>query len=164
MIIWKPLVGECLERMKEPTNKVDKNDVSLVRTNSHCKGEVVVHVQQKSPWLYPYFYPCPTALWASLQPENTSTIEMNMDWSFLQIYNPYIFMGMKRLSNWLKKENNKDRRKLKRSCKTSFKLKCIQISCKKCLILDVSATEWSILGDNVNWDLKMMSTIQRCPL
>ena len=102
MIIWKPLVGECLERMKEPTNKVDKNDVSLVRTNSHCKGEVVVHVQQKSPWLYPYFYPCPIALWASLQPENTSTIEMNTDWKFLQIYNPYIFMEQKRPLKWLK--------------------------------------------------------------
>ena len=44
MIIWKPLVGEFLERMKELINKVDKNIVYLVRTNSHCKGEVVVHV------------------------------------------------------------------------------------------------------------------------
>ena len=34
--------------LKEPINKVDKNVVSLVRTNSHCKGEVLVHVQQKS--------------------------------------------------------------------------------------------------------------------
>ena len=89
--------------MKEPINEVDKNVVSLVRTNSHCKGEVVVHVQQKSPWLYPYFYPCPIALWASLQPEKTSAIEMNTDEDFLQIYNPYIFMELKRSLNWLKK-------------------------------------------------------------
>ena len=79
MIIWKPLVGECLQRVKEPNNKVDKNALSLVPTNSHCKGEVVVHVQQKFPLLYPYFYGCPIALWTSLQLENTSTIEMNTD-------------------------------------------------------------------------------------
>ena len=49
MIICKPLFGECLQRVKEPINKVDKNAGSLVRTNSHCKGEEVVLVQQKSP-------------------------------------------------------------------------------------------------------------------
>ena len=48
--------------MKEPIKKVDKNAVSLVRTNSHCKEEVVVHIQQKFPLLHPYFYLCPTAL------------------------------------------------------------------------------------------------------
>ena len=62
MIIWEPLVGMCLQRVKEPINKVNKNDVSLVRTNSHCNGEVAVLVQQKSPFLYPYFYRCPIAL------------------------------------------------------------------------------------------------------
>ena len=49
MIIWKPLFGECLQRVKEPINEVDKNAGSLVRTSSHCKGEEVVLVQQKSP-------------------------------------------------------------------------------------------------------------------
>ena len=48
--------------MKEPIKKVDKNAVSLVRTNSHCKGEVVYHIQQKFLLLHPYFCPCPTAL------------------------------------------------------------------------------------------------------
>ena len=42
MIIWKPVVGEYLQRVKEPRNEVDKTVFSLVRTNSHCKGEVVV--------------------------------------------------------------------------------------------------------------------------
>ena len=37
MIIWKPLVIECLQRVKEPTNEEDKNAVAVVRTNSHCK-------------------------------------------------------------------------------------------------------------------------------
>ena len=66
--------------------KGGKNAVSLVRTNSHCKGEVVVHVQQKFPLLYPYFYPCPIALWTSLQLENMSSIEMNTDWKFLHFH------------------------------------------------------------------------------
>ena len=99
------------------------------------------------------FYPCPfSMLWASLQPENSSTIEMNTDWKSLQIYNPYIFMDLKRPL------------KLKRNCKTLFKVKCIQISCKKYLILDASAIKRSVLGDNVGWDLKMLSTIEKCPL
>ena len=34
--------------MKEPTNELDKNAVSIVCTNSHCKEEVVGQVQQKS--------------------------------------------------------------------------------------------------------------------
>ena len=138
-----------------------KNAVSLVCTNSHCRGEGVVHVQQKSPSLDPYFYPCPIALWASLQPGNTSTIEMNTDWKFLQIYNPYIFMELKRPLNWLKKSNKNDRRKLKRNCKTWSKVKCIQISCKTYLILDVSAIERSVLGGNVSWEA---STTERYPL
>ena len=73
--------------MKEPIKKVDKNAVSLVRTNSHCKGEVVVHIQQKFPLLHPYFYLCPL-LWTSLQLEHMSTIEMNTDWKSLHFHGP----------------------------------------------------------------------------
>ena len=89
------------------TNNVDQNAVSLVRTNSDCKGEVVVHVKQKSTWLYPYFYPCHIALWKSLQLENTSTIEMKTDWKSLQIYHPYIFIDLKKPLNWLKSKITK---------------------------------------------------------
>ena len=32
------------------------------------------------------------------------------------------------------------------------------------LLLDVSAIERSVLEDNVSWDLKMTSAIERCPL
>ena len=49
MIIWKPLVDECLKRVTDPIIEVNKNAVSLVRTNCRCKGEMVVHAQQKSP-------------------------------------------------------------------------------------------------------------------
>ena len=44
MIIWKPLVGDCLQCVKEPTNEMCKNAVAVVRTNAYCKEEVVVHV------------------------------------------------------------------------------------------------------------------------
>ena len=81
----------------------------------------------------------------SLQLENMSIIEMNTDWKFLQIYNPYIFMDLERPLNWLKIKINKEQSKLKQNCKTS-KVKCKQISCKKCLILDVSAIEKSALS------------------
>ena len=43
MIIWKPVVAECLQCVKEPTNKVEKNTVAEVRTNSHSKEEAVAH-------------------------------------------------------------------------------------------------------------------------
>ena len=49
MIIWKQLVGEFLQCVKEPTNEVDKNAVAVVCINSHCKEKVVDSVQQKSP-------------------------------------------------------------------------------------------------------------------
>ena len=44
---------QYLQHVIEPINKLDKNAVSLVRTNSHCKGEVVGDVQEKFPLLYP---------------------------------------------------------------------------------------------------------------
>ena len=48
MTIWKPLVFECFQCVKEPTKEVDKN-VVVVITNSHCKEEEVGHVQKKFP-------------------------------------------------------------------------------------------------------------------
>ena len=48
MMILKPLVDECLQFVKKPTSKVDKNAVAVVRTNFHSKEEVVDYVQQKS--------------------------------------------------------------------------------------------------------------------
>ena len=45
MMIWKPLVGDCLHCVKEPTNKVNKNGVVMVRSNSYCKEQVVAHMR-----------------------------------------------------------------------------------------------------------------------
>ena len=47
MIIWKPLVGECLQYLKELNNESNKNIIAVICTNSHCKEEVVDHMQQK---------------------------------------------------------------------------------------------------------------------
>ena len=48
MNIWKPLVGECLKCVKEPTNEVDKNAAvrkhAVVRINSLSKEVFVGHV------------------------------------------------------------------------------------------------------------------------
>ena len=46
MIIWKPLVGECLQCVKNLTNDMDKNAVAVVRTNFLFTEEVVGHVLQ----------------------------------------------------------------------------------------------------------------------
>ena len=75
----------------------------------------------------------------SLQLENKSIIEMDAKWKSLQIYNPYIFMDLKRLLNWLKSKITKIEKNLNET------VKYIQISCKKCLTLDVSAIERSVL-------------------
>ena len=64
------------------------------------------------------------------------------------------FHGPEKAIKLAKKYNNKDQRNLKRNCKTLSKVKCIQISCKKCLILDVFPIERSFLGDNVSCDLE----------
>ena len=60
------------------------------------------------------------------------------------------FHGTEKAIKLAKKVKNKDLRKLKRNCKTLSKVKCIQISCKKRLILDVAAIERSVLGGNVS--------------
>ena len=77
------------------------------------------------------------------QLRNASTMEVNTDWKSLRIF---IFIYLKRPLS---------------------KVKSMQIFYKKCLIwpaIKVSVTERSVLGGNVNWDLKMMSAVGGCPL
>ena len=111
------LVGECLQRVKEPTNKLDKNAVAVACTNSHCKGKVVGDVQQKSPWLYPYFYPCPIVLWTSLLLRNASTMEKT-DWKSQRIL---MIMYPKRLLHCLKNKITKIEESLHETAKHSPK-------------------------------------------
>ena len=44
-MIWMPLVGEYMQFIYEQTNEVDKNAVTVVRTNCDCKEKVVGHAQ-----------------------------------------------------------------------------------------------------------------------
>ena len=48
---------------------------------------------------------------------NTSTITTNADWKSLQIYNPYIFMDLKRPLNWLKSKITKIKESLNETIK-----------------------------------------------
>ena len=80
MINWRPLVGEYLQCVKEPATEVYTNAVPVFHTNSHCKGEVLDHVQQKFSWLHPCFYLCLIVFWTSLQPGKASIMEVNTDW------------------------------------------------------------------------------------
>lgn len=36
MEIWKALVNECFQYVKEPSNEVGKNIDAVTRNNSHC--------------------------------------------------------------------------------------------------------------------------------
>ena len=68
-----------------------------------------------------------------------------------------------------RKQNNKDCGKPKQNCKTLSKIKCIQIFYKNVLygpllgdVREMSTIEMSVLKGDVNCDLKIMSTIERC--
>ena len=54
----------------------------------------------------------------------------------MEIPENFNFYGPKNVSKLVKKLN-KDSRKLKRNCETLSKVKCVQISYKKCLICPV---------------------------
>ena len=118
MIIWLLLVEQCFPCVKEPTNEVGKCAVAVVCTNSQCKEEVVGDVQEKFPWLYLCFYPCPIALCTYLQLGNASTMEVNMDWKSVR---NFIFMDVKRPLNWLKNKILKIEENLSKTVKHAIK-------------------------------------------
>ena len=68
-----------------------------------------------------------------------SNWETHQTWSKYGLKIPANFYGPEKTIKLTKKENNKDRRKLKGNCKTLSKVKCIQISYKKCLL-------WPLIG------------------
>ena len=77
---------------------MDKSAVSVPRTNSHCKEEMIGHVQQNSLWLsmllsLPH---CALDIFATV---NALTMEVDVNWKSLRIV---IFMDLKRPLNWLK--------------------------------------------------------------
>ena len=82
MIFWKPSVEECLQCVKQPTNKVDKNTVVVVRAHSLCKEEVVDHVQQMYDCIHVSF---PAPLRFGHQPWKRIRTEIPCEFLFLWI-------------------------------------------------------------------------------
>ena len=117
----KPLVGECLQCVKQLPNEVDKNPIAWF---------VIIHSVKKriiDSWLYPCFYHCPIAPWAALQLGNESTMQVN---SARQSSRVLILMDLKRPWNWLKNKIINIEEKLNETAKHSH---------KKCFI-------WLIIG------------------
>lgn len=69
--------------MKEPRNQVNKNAIAVVPNNSHCKEEMVAHVQWNMSMIVSMFLFLPYCAWVSLQLGNASTIEVIKDWKSL---------------------------------------------------------------------------------
>ena len=93
---------------------------------------MVSHVQQKSPWLYPCYYLCRRRFghlcnWETCQPQR-----------WIQTRNPCEFSFAKKAIKLTKNKITKIKEK-KKNCKALSKVKCIQISYKKCLI-------WPFIG------------------
>ena len=76
-------------------------------------------------------------------------------------------MGVKRPSNWLKNKIINVKENFNGTIKHFLKQNIYQLLTRNILydlLLDVSSIESSDPGSNVNWDLKMTSTIEGCPL
>ena len=128
MIIWNLLVDNCLQCVwkSQPTKwtkmlllwlvlifTVNKSWLAMWSRNLHdC-----IHVCIPAPLRFEHLCNWETRqLWR---------------WIFLANFHFYVPENAIRLA---KKQNNNDRKKLKWNCKILFKVKCIQISYKKCLI------------------------------
>ena len=129
MKIWKPLVGECLHCVKEPTNEVDKMLLLWFILILTVKKKWLAMCNRKSPWWYIYFYLFPIALWTSFQ---LRYVHYGGEYR-LETSGNFHFSGPEKAIKLAKK----DWRKLKRNCKWSSRGKCIQTSYKKCLLLPV---------------------------
>ena len=98
MILQKPLVGECLQCVKQPTNTVDKNTVNVVRTNvltvkkrwlAICKISMIVSMfLSQSHWALDVF---------------TTGRRVNRGCEYgLQFHATFHFYRLEKPLNWLK--------------------------------------------------------------
>ena len=65
MNIWEPLVGECLESRKEPTNEMDKTTVAVIIIN-YSEEVVGGYVPKNMSKIVLSSYPCPIVLWTTV--------------------------------------------------------------------------------------------------
>ena len=127
MIIWKPLVGHCLQCTIEPTNNVDKNAIVVACAIFHCKEEVVGYEQHEH--LHHCIHFCISApLWSGhlCKLENVSIVEVNIPANFH-------FHGSEKVIKLAKNNVAKIEETLNETVKHCLKMECIQVSCKKCL-------------------------------
>ena len=82
MNIWKPLVvGECLKSRKDPTNKMDKTAVAVIRINSYREETVVGHVPKNMPKIVFVSIPAPLCF------EHLCNWETHQSWRWIRIGN-----------------------------------------------------------------------------
>ena len=147
---------------RERANQRSGQDaVSLVRNNSCHKEEVVVHVQQITmvESIFLSLSHCLLDIFATgkhVSHRDKYGLETTTNLQSLH------FHGAEKAIKLAEKYNDKDQRNLKRNCKTFSKVKCIQISCKKCLILNMFIIKSSVLEGNVSWDREV--SVIKCPL
>ena len=60
--------------------------------------------------------------------ENMSALEINMDWKSRQIYNPYVFIDLKRSLNWLKSKITKIEENLNQGINQKFTIGKVSVA------------------------------------
>ena len=96
--------------MKEPFKEVDKNAVSLVRTNSHCKEGLVVEISMTVS-IFLFLSHCMLDIFAT---EKHVSHRDEYGLGAPKKLQSLFFMDLKKPLNWLK---SKDRRKLNETVK-----------------------------------------------
>ena len=104
MNIWKPPVGECLKRRKEPTNKMEKTAVAVIRINSYIEEVVVGHVPKnmsKIVFMFPFLPHCALDIFVT-----GKRISRGGGYG-LEIPANFYFFGPEKAINWFKNKINK---------------------------------------------------------
>ena len=101
MNIWRPLVGEMLKCMHEPSNEVDENAIAIIRTDSLRKKIIVGHMPQNISKICMLFLKVPnTSITAEVVGKR-----LNRGGGYgLEIPVMYRFHGPEKLINWLGKK------------------------------------------------------------
>ena len=112
MNIWEPLVGECLESRKEPTNEMDKTVVAVIRMNSYSEDVVVRHLPKNMSKIVFMFLSLPHC---TLEIVVTGKRINRGSGYGLEIPANFHVYGPEEAINWLKNKINNTEEKLKKN-------------------------------------------------
>ena len=112
MNIWEPLVGECLESRKEPTNEMDKTVVAVIRMNSYSEDVVVRHLPKNMSKIVFMFLSLPHC---TLEIVVTGKRINRGSGYGLEIPANFHVYGPEKAINWLKNKINNIEEKLKKN-------------------------------------------------